>query len=176
MREQLRQTRRDMVNGETHYLWGRPYRLRVIEDGTRPHVRIIAAGRVALHVPPEADRDARARRLDSWYRQQLTDAIPELISRWARILDVEQPTWAIRRMKTKWGTCDTERGQISLNLELAQKKPTCLEYIVVHEMVHLIERKHTERFYDLMTDAMPQWITRREELNRSMLGHQEWQV
>ena len=176
MLEQLRQTRRDLVDGETHYIWGRPYRLCIVEDPAPARVRVLSNRTVALHVRPGADRAARSRRLDSWYREQLDAAIPGLVSHWAAVLDVDEPTWGIRRMKTKWGTCNRERRHLSLNLELAQKEPTCLDYIVVHEMVHLLERTHTDRFYRLLTDAMPNWINRREALNRTVLAHQEWRV
>lgn len=174
MREQLRQSRREMVNGETHYIWGRPYRLRVLEDGARQPVSITTSGRVELHVPAGADRDARARRLDGWYRRQLKETIPVLVSHWAPLLCIDEPSWGVRQMKTKWGTCKPERRQIWLNLELAHKKRECLEYIVVHEMVHLLERNHTDRFHYLMSEFMPQWMSYREELNEAPLGHQDW--
>ncbi|MHB8448980.1 MAG: M48 family metallopeptidase [Mycobacteriales bacterium] len=176
MRDQLRQTHRDIVNGETHYLGGRPHRLRVINDGARPHFNITTPGRLELHVPDGADRDARACRLEAWYRRQLNDSLPELKSKWAPVLRIDAPSWGTRRMKTRCGTCNAERRHIWLNLELAQKNPVCLEYIAVHEMVHLLERNHTHWFYDLMATFKPNWTIHREELNRSPLGHQEWLI
>jgi len=174
MRDQPRQTSREMINGETHYIWGRPYRLKLVEDGARLPVHLTASGLLELHVPAGADHEARARRLEAWYRRQLSAAIPEVVSKWASILEVDEPSWGIRKMKTKWGTCKRDQGRIWLNLELVQKSPTCLEYIVVHEMVHFLERNHSERFYSLMTTFMPKWMRVRETLNATLLGHQEW--
>ena len=155
LQSQARQTRRQMVDGETHYAWDRKYRLRVIEDGGRQPVSFKGTARLELHVPTGADREVRERRLAAWYRCELKVAIPKLVSAWAPVLGVDEPLWAVRRMKTKWGTCKPDQAKIWLNLELAKKPPECLEYIVVHEMVHLLERNHTERFYTLMEHFMP---------------------
>jgi predicted metal-dependent hydrolase len=174
MQDQPRQTTREMVDGETHYVWGRPYRLRVVEDIGRAAVTLTPDGRLLLHVRRGSDHTSRSRRLETWYRQELRRCVPTLISKWAPLLQVDEPTWGIRQMKTKWGTCNRDRAHVWLNLELAHKASECLEYIVVHEMVHLLERNHTERFFDLMTHVMPQWQRHREELNRAPLGHQEW--
>jgi predicted metal-dependent hydrolase len=171
---QERQTRREMLDGETHYAWGRKYRLRIVQDGAREPVTFRGSARLDLHVPAEADRDARERRLNEWYRRQLKDAIPELVKAWAPVLGVSEPAWAVRRMKTKWGTCKPDQARIWLNLELAKKPPECLEYIVVHEMVHLLERNHTERFYELMNRFMPDWRLHREVLNAAPLAREEW--
>jgi len=114
------------------------------------------------------------RRYRAWYRSELKTVIPELLSAWAPVLGVGEPLWAVRRMKTKWGTCKPDQAKIWLNLELAKKPPECLEYIVVHEMVHLLERNHTERFYTLMDRFMPRWRARREELNSAPLANEEW--
>ena len=176
LQDQPRQTLRQLVEGESHYVWGRPYRLRLIEDGARTAVNLTPNGRLHLHVHPGSNLEARARRLDAWYRRELRNAIPPIISNWAPVLKVEEPSWGIRQMKTKWGTCRHERRHIWLNLELAHKSPQCLEYIVVHEMVHLLERNHTGRFFDLMTAFMPHWQAQREELNGAPLGHQEWKA
>lgn len=174
MQEQPRQTRREMVDGETHYVWGRPYRLRVEERLSLTRVVLTPSGRLQLQVPAGADSNARLRAINSWYRRELRKAVPPFISKWAPVLKVDEPTWGIRQMKTKWGTCNRERAHIWLNLELVHKPMQCLEYIVVHEMVHLIERNHTPRFFDLMTGFMPSWSVRREELNGAPLAHQEW--
>jgi predicted metal-dependent hydrolase len=174
MQDQLRQTMREMVGGETHYVWGRAYRLRVEEDGGRHPVTLTPDGHLLLHVASGSDRATRARRLESWYRQELRRSIPMLISKWAAVLQVDEPSWGIRQMKTKWGTCNRDRAHVWLNLELAHKAPACLEYIVVHEMVHLLERNHTERFFDVMTEVMPQWERHREVLNRAPLAYQDW--
>lgn len=176
LQNQARQTRRELVDGESHYAWGRKYRLRIIEDGARRRVTFRGDAWLELHVPKGADRDTRERRLAAWYRDELKTAIPGLITAWASVLEVHEPAWVVRRMKTKWGTCKPNQGKIWLNLELAKKSPECLEYVVVHEMVHLLERNHTERFYDLMNGFMPHWRRHREELNRAPLANEEWTV
>jgi predicted metal-dependent hydrolase len=174
MQDQPRQTPREMVDGETHYVWGRPYRLRVVESGSVARVSIRPDGRLEMRMPVGSDLETRRQRLDAWYRRELRKAIPPLISKWAPVLGVDEPSWGIRQMKTKWGTCNRERGHVWLNLELAHKPPQCLEYITVHEMVHLLERNHTDRFFDLMTKFLPTWESHREQLNQAPLGHQEW--
>lgn len=174
VRDQERQSEREMMDGETHYAWGRAYRLRVLEDNARRRVFFTGDGRLELHVPAGADRDARERRLAAWYREELRAAIPGVIGLWAPRLRVDEPSWAIKRMKTKWGTCNPRAHRIWLNLELAKKPRACLEFIVVHELVHLLERNHTSRFYELMDQFMPGWRTVREILNRAPLADEEW--
>ncbi len=110
----------------------------------------------------------------SWYRQQLKEQIPAIIAHWEQLIGVNVADWRVKQMKTKWGTCNIEAQRIWLNLELAKKSPQCLEYIIVHEMVHLLERNHNDHFTELMNKFMPQWRLFREELNRSSLGHEDW--
>ena len=174
VKEQARQSRREMVDGEAHYVWGRGYRLRVVEDGARRRVELKGNGWLELHVPKGADRDARERRLTEWYREQIKAEIPSIIGKWLPALGVADPAWGVRRMKTKWGTCNPDRRKIWLNLELAKKPSECLEYVVVHEMIHLLERNHTPRFYELMDRFMPSWRRRRDALNREPLADEEW--
>jgi len=100
--------------------------------------------------------------------------IPPLLEKWQTILGVQVADWGIKKMKTKWGSCNPAARRVWLNLELAKKSPQCLEYILVHEMVHLLERHHNDHFTELMNKFMPQWRLYREELNRSALGHEEW--
>jgi len=175
IRDQARQSRRDMVDGEAHYVWGRKYRLRVVEASQGWGVNLTPDGWLELKVPGGAGRDARARHLSEWYREQLKDEIPQLVERWAPRLGVERPAWRVRRMKTKWGTCNAEAGSILINLELAKKPHECLEYIVVHELIHLIERNHTDRFYELQERYLPAWRSRRELLNAQPLGYEGWE-
>jgi predicted metal-dependent hydrolase len=163
-----------MVDGETHFVWGQRYRLRVVQDGARRRVDLNGSDWLTLHVPKGADRDARERRLMRWYREQLKAEIPAMVEKWAPRLDVPEPEWAVKRMKTKWGTCNPDAGRIWLNLELAKKPPECLEYIVVHEMIHLLERNHTDRFYNLQDHFLPKWRTHREVLNREPLADEDW--
>lgn len=173
VKRQARQSRREMVDGEAHYAWGRKYRLRVVGDGARRRVEL-KGDWLELHVPKGADRDSRERRLMAWYRDHLKAEIPPIIEKWAPILDVEEPTWMVRRMKTKWGTCMPDQAKIWLNLELAKKPPECLEYIIVHEMIHLLERHHTDRFYALQARFLPSWRTHREVLNDQPLAAEGW--
>ncbi len=168
-----RQSTREMVNGESHYVWGNRLRLRVIERPGRAHVEV-ESDRLLLYVRPGTEADRRREVLDRWYREQLRHAVPSMISNWEMKTDVTVPKWSIRRMKTKWGSCNRETGHIWFNVELATKHPDCLEYIVVHEMAHLVERSHGERFTTLMDTLLPDWRARRDLLNQSPLAHQDW--
>jgi predicted metal-dependent hydrolase len=176
-REQLqdatRQSAREMVTGESHYVWGRRTRLKVIERPGRAHIEV-GGDRLLLYVPEDTDIDARRKLLQDWQRKQLRVAIPDVIGRWEPIIGRQVPRWSVRRMKTKWGSCNRETGHIWFNLELVKKHPLCLEYIVVHEMAHLLVHSHGERFAKLMDGFMPDWRTRRDELNAAPLAHEEW--
>ena len=112
--------------------------------------------------------------LDRWYRAQLREEIPGLIAKWEAKLDVTVPHWTIRRMKTKWGSCNRETRHLWFNVELAKKHPDCLDYIVLHEMTHYLERHHGERFSTLMDGFMPDWRSRRDQLKGAPLGHENW--
>ncbi len=173
---QARQSRRELVDGETHYVWGRKYRLRVLDGDSLHGVKTTADGWLELGVRAGADRDARERKLDKWYREQLRQEVPGLIEEWAPRLCVERPAWRLKRMKTKWGTCQPDKQVIWLNTELARKPHDCLEYIVVHEMIHLLERNHTERFYELQERFLPSWRSKREALNALPLAEEEWDL
>ena len=169
-----RQSERDMVSGESHYFLGRRYRLRVVELQKTGAVVIRGTSTLELHTRPESDPKARERILQRWYRERLRELVPPLLSKWEAILDVRFSAWGIKRMKTRWGTCNVAAGRIWLNLELAKKPPSCLEYILVHEMVHLVERHHTDRFRQNMDRFMPQWRLHRDELNRAPLAREDW--
>ena len=171
---QDRQSKRDLVTGESHYFEGRRYRLDVIEDEGRPSVRLVNNTRMELRVRPSADRGARETVLDQWYRRQLRDKLPALLEKWEPKVGVRVTEVRIRRMKTRWGTCNRDAYRIWLNLELVKKLTSCLEYIVVHEMIHLIEGSHSERFRNLTDRLMPQWRTYRDQLNRAPLAHTDW--
>jgi predicted metal-dependent hydrolase len=168
-----RQSEREMVTGESHYVWGTRHRLQVIERPGRSHFEI-DGNRLLLYAPPGTSAQRRRELLDRWYRDQMRQAVPELMAKWEPILEVSVPRWSIRRMKTKWGSCNRETGHIWFNVELAKKHPDCLEYIVVHEMTHLLERHHGERFTKLMDGLMPEWRSRRDELNKAPLAAEQW--
>jgi hypothetical protein len=112
--------------------------------------------------------------MTEWYRGYLKETLPGLIEKWEEVMGVQVAEWGVKQMKTKWGTCNTETGRILINLELAKKSPRCLEYIVVHEIVHLLERLHNDRFKSLMNMYLPQWQLIRDELNREPLAHEDW--
>lgn len=172
--QQPRQSEREMVSGESHYFQGRRYRLRVVEEESAPRIKVNGSSTMELRVRPGTDGKKREQILNRWYRERLRAELPELIAKWEPVIGVKIAGWGIKKMKTKWGTCSIEARRIWLNLDLAKKPPQCLEYILVHEMVHLLERHHNDRFKELMDRFMPPWRTYREELNRAPLGHEEW--
>ncbi|MGW8535781.1 M48 family metallopeptidase [Rhodococcus qingshengii] len=173
LRSAERQSEREMVTGESHFVWGVRRRLKVVERPGRAHFEIDGE-RLVLYVPADTSADKRRGYLDKRYRDQLRQAIPDLVAKWEQALDVRVPKWTIRRMKTKWGSCNRETGHIWFNIELAKKDPKCLEYIIVHEMTHYFERHHGARFTALMDRYMSDWHERRGDLNRSPLGHESW--
>ena len=172
--EQPRQSSREMVNGESHYFMGQRYLLRVRVHEGRPHIQRCSTPFLDLYIRPETSLEQRQLILHRWYREQLRGLIPPLLAKWQPKLGVQAAKWGIKRMKTRWGTCNTATRQIWLNLELIKKPAHCLEYILVHELVHLLERNHTDRFKQLMDQHLPQWRLIREELNRAPLGCVEW--
>jgi hypothetical protein len=173
--DQRRQSAREYVSRESHYYWGKRYLMNVIYHDAPPKVVIRNKSTLDLFVRTGSDRTKREQVLVEWYRERLKEAIPPLIAKWEPTVGVEVADWGVKRMKTKWGSCTVEARRIWLNLELVKKPPQCLEYIVVHEMVHLLERLHSERFVALMDEFMPQWRLRRDALNEAPLAHEEWE-
>lgn len=174
-REQERQTERQYVSGESHYFQGSRYLLNVVYRDAMPAVCIRNKQVMELSVRPGSDVEERGNVLTSWYRQQLKKEIPPLINRWENIMGVQVQEWRIKQMKTKWGSCNIEEQRIWLNLELVKKPLQCLEYIIAHEMVHLLERHHNDRFTGFMNQFLPNWRSIREELNREPLGYETWE-
>jgi len=172
--DQPRQSKREMVNGESHYFLGRRYRLRVREQAGPARVARRGLGTIELFVRPGTDAERREALLQRWHREQLRVLIPPLLEKWQAALDVQVTDWGIKRMKTRWGSCNVSARRIWLNLELAKKPVQCLEYVLVHELVHLVERHHNERFTSLMDANLPQWCQYRDVLNGSPLAHEEW--
>jgi predicted metal-dependent hydrolase len=173
LRATPRQTERQMVTGESHYVWGVRHRLKVVERPGRPHIET-DGDRLVLYVPAGTDEDRRRAHLDHWYRDQLKHVVPDLIVKWQTRLDVIVPRWTLRRMKTKWGSCNRETRHLWFNVELAKKHPDSLEYIIVHEMTHYSERNHGERFTNLMDKHLPDWRSRRDQLNEAPLARENW--
>lgn len=171
---QPRQSQRRMVSGESHYFLGRRYRLRVHE--TTGALRIALRGKATMDMFVRTDTTVERREqvLQDFYRTELKRLVPELLEKWQPKLGVHAHAWGIKRMKTKWGTCSIEAKRIWINLELAKKPVQCLEYILVHELAHLYERHHNERFISLLDQHLPQWKLLREQLNSSLLADERW--
>lgn len=172
--EQPRQSQREMVNGESHYFLGKRYRLRVHEQDAPARVAIRGIASLDLFVRPGSSAEQREAVLLRWHREQLKALIPPLLEKWQPFLGVQVADWGIKKMKTKWGSCNIAARRIWLNLELAKKPIQCLEYIVVHELVHLLERHHNERFAALLEAHVPQWRQYRQMLSQAPLGHEKW--
>ena len=167
---QDRQSQREFVTGESHYFDGRRYRLDVIEHHGHPAVRLRNNTTMELRIGPDADREPREATVHRWYRRRLRDQLPALLARWEPEVGVTVTDVRIKKMKTRWGSCNAEAGRIWMNLELAKKPASCLAYILMHEMVHFLERDHNDRFRELMDRFMPQWRLHRDELNRAPLA------
>jgi predicted metal-dependent hydrolase len=156
-KDQPRQSRREMVSGESHYFMGRRYLLDVVQRYGRHDIAIENNTRMTLYVQTGTSERNKEKVLLEWYRRQLKALIPDLIAKWELVIGVQVSQWGIKKMKTRWGACNIAAKRIWLNLELAKKPPECLTYILVHEMVHFLERHHNDRFKTLMDRFMPQW-------------------
>jgi len=172
--EQERQSPREYLSRESHYFLGQRYLLNIIEHEGKSGVTVRNKSTIDLYVPKGSDWEKKERVLTGWYRRELKALIPPLIEKWEPIIGVHVSDWGVKKMKTKWGSCNAKAGRIWINLELAKKRPHCLEYIIVHEMVHLLERHHNENFRDLMDRFLPQWQMYRDELNQMPLVHETW--
>jgi len=166
---QNRQSPREFVSGESHYFQGRRYLLNVIYHRSPPKVIIKNNTNIDLFVRENSTLEQRKKVMTEWYRQQLKEQIPTLLNKWQSITGITINNWGIKQMKTKWGSCNITDKRIWLNLELAKKPQRCLEYVIVHELVHLLERNHNERFTAYMDKFMPQWPMYKEELNQFIL-------
>lgn len=173
LRGQERETPRDFIDRESHYLWGKRYLLELVEAEESPRVELTHR-KILLQIRPGTPPSKRQSILAEWYRERLREAVTPLVPRWESLLEVKVARVYLQSMKTKWGGCSPDRATIRLNTELAKKPPACLEYLLVHEMVHLLEPTHNERFVSLMDRFMPNWRRRREILNRLPLRHEEW--
>ncbi|NLK52727.1 MAG: M48 family metallopeptidase [Syntrophomonadaceae bacterium] len=163
---QERQPEREFVSGESHYLWGKRYLLNVIYTNKRKQgVEVRNMTYLDLFVSENSDKEQRQIVMREWYRTEIKALIPLLIEKWEPIIGVKVESWGVKLMKTKWGSCNTVARRIWLNLDLAKKNPACLEYTVVHEMVHLLERLHNERFMAYMDNFLPNWRSTKAELN-----------
>ncbi|MGH8520782.1 MAG: M48 family metallopeptidase [Gammaproteobacteria bacterium] len=151
------------------------YRLRVLEHGGPASVALRGKASIILRVRPNTTGVQREQVLLRWHREQLRAMIPPLFEKWQPVLGIQVAGWGIKKMKTKWGSCNVDARRVWLNLELAKKPVHCLEYIVVHELIHLLERHHNDRFRGLMDQFIPQWRLYRDDLSRAPLAHECWQ-
>jgi predicted metal-dependent hydrolase len=174
LRDQERETPREYLCRESHYVWGRRYLLTVVEEDASPSVEL-KHNRLLLRVRPESTDAKRHQIVENWYREQLKPAAEEYIQDWQPKLGVEAKRLYVQRMRTRWGSCNTAAQTIRLNTDLARKPKECLEYIVVHELVHLLEPTHNERFQMLMQRYLPDWKHRRQVLNRLPVRHEDWE-
>jgi predicted metal-dependent hydrolase len=173
LQEQERETPREYLDRESHYVWGKRYLLRIIEGNEPPKVEL-QHNKMILRVWPGTDETKRQAIVERWYRQQLKEALPPLIAKWESILEIQVKRSFVQRMKTKWGSFSPGSHSIRLNIDLAKKPPECLEYIVVHEMVHFLEPTHNVRFITLMDNFIPKWQFYRDMLNRLPVRHEYW--
>lgn len=173
IKAQPRETPRQFVERESHYLWGRRYLLSIEERDARPDVHLDHK-RITLRVRPGSDATKRAEVMHEWHKQLLHAAVPPLIDQWKSALGVTVSRYYLQRMKTKWGSCNDRVGHIRLNTELVKKPRDLLEYVVVHEMAHLIEPTHNTRFIEILDRHYPAWREARLELNELPLSAESW--
>jgi len=168
-----RETPREYLDRESHYVWGTRYLLSCVKTDGPPRVEITGS-KLKLFVRADCDDEDRQEILATWYRSQVRAASAPLIAKWEQKLSVQVEKLFVRKMKTRWGSCNSQRRTIRLNTELAKKPVECLEYIVLHELLHLIEPTHNARFQSLMKQHMPNWELRRDALNRLPVRHENW--
>lgn len=171
--EQEREAKREYLDRESHYVWGRRHLLQLIYEDAGPSVEL-RHGRLILRIRASADMDARAEALSSWFRELLRAELPPLVKTWESRLGVKAKGVFVQQMKTKWGSCNPTARNLRFNTELAKKPKECLEFIVLHELAHLLERKHGPRFVALMDRHMPTWRDTRNLLNRLPARHEHW--
>jgi predicted metal-dependent hydrolase len=172
---QSRQGKREMVNGESIYWLGRRYRLNVLHEAGKSRVVQERIGFIDINCKKASTAEQREVILYKWYRERLKLMIPDLLTKWEPVVGVHADEWGVKRMKTRWGTCNPEAKRVWLNLELAKKSVNCIEYVLVHELVHLLERAHNARFKALLATFMPLWKRYRAELNQAPLADEEWE-
>jgi predicted metal-dependent hydrolase len=161
------------LDGESHLVWGQSCLLQVVERAAPPGVAT-REGRLALQVRPGTGGDQRQAIVAAWYRDQIKVALPSLLQKWEPVMEVKVAKVFVQQMKTRWGSCNTRARNIRINSELAKQPRECLEYVVVHELAHLLEASHNRKFYALLDHFMPHWRDHRDTLNRLPLGEELW--
>lgn len=172
--DQERLLPREYKNRESHYFQGRRYLLNIIEANLSPKVILRNKTTINLQIRPETPVSKRHKIMTEWYRFQLKKQIPSLIKKWEALMNIKVSEWHVKQMKTKWGSCNIEKKKIWLNLELAKKPEHCLEYIIVHEMVHFLERRHNDKFIHHLETFLPNWKQLKVELNKLPITHADW--
>ncbi len=173
LQSQARETPREFIERESHYLWGRRFLLSVEYRDSKPSVKLDHK-RITLKDRPGSDQTKRAAVLHEWHKSLMHELVPALIQKWEPKLGVRVTGYFLQRMKTKWGSCNHRAGHIRLNTELVKKPKDLLEYVVVHEMIHLLEPRHSERFMTLLDKHYPTWREARAELNELPLAAETW--
>lgn len=173
LREQEREPAREYLDRESHYVWGKRYLLEVIEQDLAPSVQL-RHNKLVLQVRPNTGEEKRQEIMESWYREQVKNAVPVLLGKWEPLLNVSVARIFVRRMRTRWGSCNPQTHSIRLNTDLAKKPRECLEYILVHEMLHLLQPTHNARFVALMDQFMPRGQLYRDILNHLPVRHERW--
>lgn len=168
---QLRQSEREYVSGETLYFWGKQYYLQT-EYGKKNSI-VLSSDKAVLTVRKESTVEQRENFVREWYRELLKTEIAHLLPKWEKITGLKAESWQTKYMTTRWGTCNTKTGKLWFNLQLAKKSPECLEYIILHELVHFVEKNHNERFISLMDKYMPMWREVKTTLNGQTLDYME---
>jgi predicted metal-dependent hydrolase len=171
--EQERETPREYLERESHYVWGKRYLLNIEEQDAAPEVEL-KHNKMILRIRPATSQERRHEILDAWYREQLKVALPQLFEKWESLMGVKMGRCFVQKMRTKWGSCSHDSRNIRLNTDLAKKPPECLEYIVVHELAHLLEPTHNSRFVALMDQFMPKWRFYKDQLNKLPVRHEDW--
>jgi len=172
---QERVSPREYKQRESHYFQGRRYLMKIIENDKPPKVILRSRTYIELYVRPNTSFKKRQEVIIEWYRVELKKIIPDIIKKWEESLNVNLNEWQVKQMKTNWGTCNINKKRILINLELAKKPLHCLEYVILHEMVHLLERHHNERFLYYMDTFLPNWKQIRTELNKLPVSHADWE-
>lgn len=171
--KQARETPRQFIERESHYLWGRRHLMTIKHREAKPSVSLDHK-RITLTVRPRSDAHKRAEVIHEWHKSLLHKVVPLLITKWERKLKVKVARYFLQRMKTKWGSCNQKSGHIRLNTELVKKPTDLLEYVIVHEMAHLLEPTHSERFIAILREHYPTWRDARAELNELPLTAEAW--
>jgi predicted metal-dependent hydrolase len=172
---QERASEREYKQRESHYFQGKRYLLNIIDDEKTCKIVLTTGKYINFYLKPDTTKEQRHKIVAEWYRKQLKEIVPPYISKWQKLLNVQVEEWQVKQMKTKWGSCNIEQKRIWLNLELAKKPVHCLEYIIVHEMVHLLERHHNELFIAYMNKFLPNWKALKKELNKLPVSHANWE-